>query len=76
MYFSCLRADAFSFPLPTVTDVELRYDMAKVSVTVTSQMAFFSAGQGVSVTPSRRFPSERDRPAGYVVEKMPARQRA
>ena len=32
MYFSSLRAEACSTALPAVTDVELRYDIAKVSM--------------------------------------------
>ena len=54
----------------------IEYGMAKVSVIVTTQMAFFPACQGVSVKPSGRFPSERDRPAGSLIEEMPARLRA
>ena len=53
-----------------------RYDLAKVSVTVTSQMAFFPACKEVSVRPSGSFPLERDRPAGSLIEVMPARLRA
>ena len=75
-YFSSLRAEACSVALIAVTDVELKYDMAKVSVTVTSQIVFFPACQGVSVRPSGCFPSERDRPASFLIEEMPARLRA
>ena len=56
-YFSSLCAKACLAALLAVTDVELSYDMAKVSVTVISQMVFFPARQGVSVRSSGRFPS-------------------
>ena len=51
VYFSFLRVEACSAALPAVTDVDLRYDMATVSVTVTSQKAFIPTCQGVSVKP-------------------------
>ena len=50
--------------------------MAKVSVTVESSIAFFPVCQGVSVRSLGHLQSERDRPAGFLIEKMPARLRA
>ena len=76
VYFSSLRADTCSVALSAVTDVELKYDLAKVSLTVTSQIVFFPACQRVSVRPSGRLPSERDRSAGSLIEEMPAQLRA
>ena len=67
-----MRAEA----CPAVTDVELRYDVAQVSVTVTSQMAFFPACQGVSVRSLEHSQSVRDRPAGFLIEEMPARPKS
>ena len=43
--FSPLRAKVWPVALPVVTDVELRYVMATLSVTVTYQMAFLLAYQ-------------------------------
>ena len=69
-----LRAGACSAAQPAVIDVELKHGTFKTSVTVISQMAFFSAGQGVSIRLSRNLSLERDRPAGSFVTEMPARQ--
>ena len=55
--FFLVTAEAFSAALLPVTDVELRFDIAKVSVTAISQTVFFSAYQGVNVRPTGCFAS-------------------
>ena len=60
IFLFCVLIEVFLAVLLTVTDVELRYDLAKASVTVTSQMAFFPVCQEVGIRPSGRFPLERD----------------
>ena len=67
-----LRAETCFAELPAVINVELRYNMTKVLVTVTSQIKFIPASQGVRVRLSNRFPSECNGPVGSLKEKVPA----
>ena len=76
-YFSSLCTETCLAALPAVTDVDLRYDMAKVSATGTSQIPCFSACLDVLVRPSGRFSSELFKLASSLIKKnMPARQRS
>jgi hypothetical protein len=66
LYFVFLLVAADSAAAPAAHDVWLRWDAAYVSGTVTSQTRGFPCDHGRSVTPSGRFPSERDKPRGSL----------
>src|SRR6266536_434188 len=67
MYLLHFLIAAFSAALPAVVAVICLYDSARVSATVTSQVRHLPRDQGINVTPSGLFPSERDSPAGSLV---------
>ena len=57
-------------------EVASKYDSARVSVTVTSQVMHFPACHGICVNPSGRFPSDLKRPAGSLTAGTLARPSA
>ena len=63
---------AASAAAPAQEDVRLKYEVATVSVTVTSQVAQRPFGHGMSVRPSGRFPSVLRRPCGSLMDGNPA----
>jgi len=71
-YFSSLRVAAASAAEPAHDALLLKYEAAKVSVTVTSQVAQRQSCHGMSVSPSRRFPSDLRRPCSSSMEEHPA----
>ena len=76
LYLPCFLYAAFSAALPAVVAVADLYDPARVSAIVTSHVRHLPRDQGISVTPSGRFPSARDRPAGSFDAGTFARVRA
>ena len=66
LYLMFLLIAAVSAAAPATHEVWLRCDAAYVSGTVTSQTRGFPCDHGRSVTPSGRFPSERDKPRGSL----------
>ena len=62
VYFAIFFVAAVSAALPAVREVEARYDAARVSATVTSQVRHLPACHGICVRPSGLFPSDRSRP--------------
>ena len=71
-YFISFRVAAASAAEPAQEDVRLRYKIATVSVTVTSQVAQRPFCYGMSVRPSGRFPSVLRRPCGSLMDGNPA----
>lgn len=57
------------------TEVEMRWDAARVSATVTSQIKLLPACQGIKVRPSGLLPSDLDRPDGSLTDGTPALER-
>ena len=53
-YFNSFRSAAPSAAAPAVDDVASRYDSARVSVTVTSQVIHLPVCHGICVNPSGR----------------------
>ena len=72
-YFCSFLSAAASEALPGVNDVLCRYESARVSVTVTSQVMQRPPCHGISVSPSGRLPSDLSSPAGSFTDGMPAR---
>ena len=66
---------ALSAAAPAMVDVASTWDAAIVSGTVTSHVKHFPFDQGMSVTPSGRFPSLLVKPSGYFDAGISARQR-
>jgi len=70
-YLSSLLLAAASAAEPAQADVALRYEEAKVSVTVTPQVAQRPSFHGASVRLSGRLPSALKRPCGSLIERNP-----
>ena len=75
-YFCSFLWAAPSAAPPAKDGVVARYDCARVSVTVTSQVKHRPPCHGISVSPSGRLPSDLIRPSGSLIEGTPARIRA
>src|SRR4051812_2583051 len=72
-YFASLLSDMLSAAPAECWDVTARWDDARVSATIASQIKLFPACQGINVIPSGRLPSVLDRPVGFFAEGMLAR---
>src|SRR5260221_5394863 len=66
-YLPRFLSAALSAAAPGVFIVMFIYEGASVSVAVTSHVKYLPCDHGMSVMPSRRLPSERERPAGSLV---------
>ena len=76
VYFAIFFLAAISAALPAVSEVEARYDAARVSAIVTFQVRHLPACHGICVRPSGLFPSDRSRTVGSLMAGMLARVRA
>src|SRR5688572_13787395 len=66
---------AISAAPPAATAVSTKYDGANVSIIVTSQIRERPLFHGIRVWPSGLFPSRRVRPAGSLIDGVPALMR-
>src|SRR6218665_2314129 len=69
-YFALLLAAARFAASPASVEVTVRWDVAQVSDTVTSQVRHLPHDQGIGITPSGRLPSSLVRPSGSFLEGM------
>ena len=69
-YLFILFVAALMAAAPAHSVVSTMWEAAYVSVTVTSQASGLPRTHGISVAPSGRFPSVRDRPIGSLVARM------
>jgi hypothetical protein len=76
LYLSLFLTAAISAAPPADEAAACRYELARVSATVTSQATHLPPCHGMRVRPSGRFPSERNRPGGSFIDGILALARA
>src|SRR5678815_5069584 len=72
VYLDVFLSAAISAAAPATSADLVRYDSARVSMTVASQARLLPPSHGMSVTPSGRLPSDLASPAGSFVAGKPA----
>jgi|SRR6218665_257802 len=72
VYLADFLSAAISAAAPAASAYLVRYDSARVSMTVASQAKHLLPSHGIRVTPSGRFPSDLTRPTCSLVARKPA----